>query len=194
MACIIRKDPPNELIDIQNKSWNKNWYGKRETLLNYLLLETEGYCPFSFAFIAIQKFGEEARKRDDEEIEHFRPKNGKHKNEMYNDKKFSELCFEWSNLFPIISTINKSKGSRWDSSILKPDKDDYLEYLLYNPATGEVDPKPGLAKDKIKRAKATVNIYGLNDSKLCIMRRTHYLEFVKDPSDPHPFKPLFENQ
>jgi hypothetical protein len=193
MACITRRNPPQEFIAIQNKEWSKNWYGYRDVFLEYLLLETEGYCPFSFAFIVTKKFEEELRDRDDEEIEHFRPKDGKCREMLHNGKKFSELYFDWNNLFPIISTINKCKGSRWDVLLLKPDEDDYLEFMIYNPATGMVYPKYGISENNLNRAIATINLYNLNGSKLCSMRKRQYLKYIENPSDPHPFRPIFDN-
>jgi hypothetical protein len=193
MACIIRNQPPTEFLKIQDKKFRKDWYGYREVFLQYLLLETNGYCPFSYAFVANVKYGDEHRERDDEEIEHFRPKGGDYSDMMYNSRLFSELCHDWCNLFPIISTLNKNKGSKWDTLLLKPDEKDYLEYMIYNPINGEIIAKNDLSENDLNKFIATKNIYKLNDSKLCQMRKSQYRKYIKNPGDPHPFKPLFEN-
>ena len=182
---MTRGEKPQCILSIENKVWNKGWYGKQVEILSCLLKETNGYCAFSYALID----GE----HDDDEIEHFRPKNGKFRNKIFEEKKFSELYFEWLNLFPITSKRNKIKGSRWDERLSKPDVDNYLDFFDFTESDGTLQIKPNLNDYDVKRAEITIKLYGLNAKQICSIRKTQYKKFLNNRDDKIPFKPLFLN-
>ena len=131
-------------------------------------------CPFCFQTYPPELFFE---------IENFRPKKGNFAR--------PDLTFEWKNLFPIYRYINGLKSDNWDEKLLKPDEDNYLDYFIYFPENGEIQPKIALDTEQKERAKITINLYGLNEKKLCQMRKTNYKIFLKNPNSPISFKPLF---
>lgn len=122
-------------------------------------------------------------------IEHFRPKT-----------LYPGLTYVWHNLFLACNVCQSSKGEKYNSDLLKPDRKDYefYRYFLVNYRTGEIEVNPSSTEEDRKRAETTIEIYGLNKENRPESRLMEYKKY-KDLSgknytiDDFSYRFLLEN-
>ena len=109
-------------------------------------------------------------------VDHFRPL-----------RKFPALAYDWSNWIFSCRRCNAEKEGRWpEQGYVDPCAAIVSErperYLDYDPATGEIIPKGGLASVDRLKAVHTINGLGLNKQDLCSNRFDHTQRFIEDLS------------
>jgi len=139
---------------VQTGKWRTDWYGNHKLFTDELKLLTNNHC--AFCDDILKPFGSAKT-----EIEHFKPKS-----------KYKCHAYIWLNLFPICDSCNKSKLSKFDDLILRPD---YLaftfeKWFYFNTKTYEIYPKK-LGNADWKRAEKTIEIYNLNSDDLIERRK-----------------------
>lgn len=131
----------------KNPKYQFIWYKKfkYEQTLSLLFSMTQGHC----AFCDGGNIGAESRKT----IEHFRPKSD-----------FQTLAYKWENLYPCCDQCQNQKGERFDPELLAPDDVNYQfnDYFIANYHTGEIEPSTFANHDAQRRARITLDHYGLN--------------------------------
>lgn len=156
----------------QNPSANFQWRtveGKsvRELLLPILRQMTQEHCAFCdyFRFDTVSS----------ETVEHFKPKSR---------PEFYAHAYAWENLYYCCDRCQSAKGEKWDDCLLRPDDPEYLFDLYFQRdyTTGEILPNAVASTEIRKRAKATIELYGLNRSELCRDRRTKLREWQRSNS------------
>lgn len=95
---------------------------------------------------------------------------------------FPRLRFEWNNLFAAVkdnrfgadykdNLINGKNEQHYYSVILKPQTPQLQSYFHYA-TNGEIEPSAGLSDIDTERAKATIEIFHLNEGELVSRRKT----------------------
>ena len=131
----------------KGKTNNFNWHNKSKEILTALKEMTANHC--AFCDVALSPIGDAS-----EEIEHFKPK-----------VKFPNLSYDWNNLYPICSSCNKTKSSRFDYKLLRPDElyFEFSKWFRIDMTNFEIKPqKLGNSIWEIERAEKTIEYYGLN--------------------------------
>ena len=107
-------------------------------------------------------------------VDHFRPRS-----------LFPRLVYEWANWVSSCQRCNSVKDNKWPSTgYVDPCAEDLLErpeeYFDYVPLTGEMIPKPGLNHDAARKADATIDDLGLNETRLRESRFALIRSFIQD--------------
>jgi uncharacterized protein (TIGR02646 family) len=113
----------------------------------------------------------------DAHIEHFRRKNPDH---------YPELTFHWPNLFWSCQSHDhcghfkdRPSGPSYSADdLIKPDEED-PDQFFYLYSSGEIRLRSGLDAEQERRAKATIEAFGLDDPGLCGERATKLAKYRK---------------
>lgn len=105
-------------------------------------------------------------------IDHFKPKS-----------KFPLLAYQWENLF-ISCYICQERKDRFDDGLLKPDEAYYSfdRFFHINWMNGELEPNPTALEEDKKRAKITIDLFGLNKNGKPDDRMNELNSYKKDTS------------
>lgn len=116
------------------------------------------------------------------ELDHFEPK-----------ERAPQLAFEWTNLYLCCVACNGMKLAQWDVLLLKPDANDfsYERYFCCNGMNGSLFANPAAPPEDQLRAKRTIEIFGLNRSDLCLLRRAQLVPRRKYANADLPYRFLF---
>lgn len=156
----------------QNPSANFQWrkvegQSIRELLLPLLKEMTQEHCAFCdyFRFDTVSS----------ETVEHFKPKS---RSEFYNQ------AYAWENLYYCCGRCQSAKGEKWDDRLLRPDDSEYRfeTYFQRDYTTGEIHPNVVASAEIQERARATIELYGLNRSALSRDRKTKLREWQRSNS------------
>ncbi|MBK1833924.1 retron system putative HNH endonuclease [Roseibacillus ishigakijimensis] len=145
----------------KNPSARFSWYSAegqtaRDWALPALKVMNQGHCSFCDNF---------PLDAGDHPIEHLRPKT---------HPDYQHLAYAWENLYYCCTTsCNGFKRERFDEEVLSPDADDFepLRYFYFDTTTGEVLPHPSASAANQKRAKVTIDLFGLNKDERPKLRR-----------------------
>lgn len=129
-------------------------------LKQYLLEEQENRC-CPYCEIEINLYNSQ--------IEHIKPKD-----------KFPKLLTEYDNLLACClesKRCGNSKANKWDELFINPVIENPEDYFEYDIKTGEITPifKKG---NRYEKAKYTIDLLNLNDSRLCGIRKKYIFEFL----------------
>ena len=108
-------------------------------------------------------------------VDHFRPLS-----------RFPALAYAWSNwIFSCRRCNEDNKDNGWPEwGYVDPCADDAAErpehYFDYDPATGEIIPKGGLAEDSRRKAVRTIDNLGLNKLDIRFHRFDYTQRFLRD--------------
>lgn len=173
----INRPPAPDFLKNNYKKWGKqykedknkgnpfNWKSYEGERVNKILCRelekiTQNHCSFCDSY----PLGVSAQQT----IEHFRPKSG-----------YPRLVYVWHNLFLACNICQSSKGEKYDKNLLKPDKKDYefYRYFVVNYRNGEIEVNPSSTEEEQKRAKVTIEIYGLNKENRPTSRLIEYRKY-----------------
>lgn len=112
---------------------------------------------------------------DDDTIDHFKPKS---------KPKFYHLVCTWDNLYLACGHCQKSKGTKYDDLLLRPDEIDYSfsKYFGYNFDNDEIYVNPSADILTQKRAEKTLEIFDFNHVGLKKLRYFFRKLLEKEPS------------
>lgn len=162
----INRSPAPDILQENYKKWGKEWEikykktgskGFRWRTKNKINSEKEciekfkGMTQFHCSYCDIQPV---RKGQIQPTIDHFRPKS-----------KFPLLAYVWHNLFLSCESCQNYKQTKFDRSLLKPDRLDYNfdKYFFIDFETGKIMPLPNSKNpEKEESAKITIDIFGLN--------------------------------
>ena len=164
MLKVNKKSEPEEFTKYKSKNKIINWDSFsteiKQILKQYLLEEQENRCcPYCEIEINLDK----------SHIEHIKPKN-----------TFPKLLSDYNNFIACCLTNKRcgdSKASEWDELFINPVIENPEDYFEYDIKTGEITPifKEG---NRYEKAKYTIDLLNLNDSRLCGIRKKYIFEFL----------------
>ena len=156
-------------LKAKNPSAQFNWYrvdGKsaRDWILPDLAAMTQGHCAFCDRFTV-----------EPESVEHFRPKS---------DSRFLHLAYSWENLFFCCGGCQNEKREQWDELLLNPDANDYSfsRYFVFDFTIGSISPNPRASAEDQSKARATIQIYGLDTLQRRRFRRLELKRWLNSKS------------
>jgi len=173
MRKFIRSDSP-EFLRSKWKIWGRNYKNNRKknssfsfqwpthegekinTLLEPLLARlTDDHCSFCDNF--------PIRSREDS-IDHFKPKSR---------PAYYELVCQWENLYYCCQNCQQSKREQHNEFLLRPDTESFSFdlYFIYSYSSHEIKPNPTLSGNEKRKAKTTIDVFGLNDRGHIAARR-----------------------
>lgn len=165
----VNKTPEPEFFqEFKRKNKLSNWdeYNSypeiKQALREHMLIEEQDLCcPYCEIQIEVEN----------SEIEHIKPKTHfKSEFQNYNNfltgSKTPKIC-------------GNHKGNRYSDKFINPTLEDPQDYLTYDIKTGQVIPKE-ISGEKYEKAKETIEILNLNESRLCNMRKTIILQNIKN--------------
>jgi uncharacterized protein (TIGR02646 family) len=129
---------------------------KLNTLLEPLLAQqTEHHCSFCDNFPIRSK---------EDSLDHFKPKSR---------PAYYQIVCQWENLYYCCQNCQQYKREQYNQHLLRPDSEDYSfdNYFIYSYYSHEIETKPGLDENDRKKAKKTIDIFGLNDRGHIAARR-----------------------
>ncbi len=101
---------------------------------------------------------------------------------------YQNLQFEWNNLFSAVKdhrfgsdhkdNLVKSKNEQQIYSVILSPLTPQLQRFFHYSTNGEMEPSPGLSDTDREKAKATIDIFHLNESELVSRRRTMIKQIV----------------
>ncbi|MDI9365537.1 MAG: hypothetical protein QM541_11340 [Flavobacterium sp.] len=180
MKKFTRADEPQVLID-NAATWNKEYAEKKTANNNYnffwrtvngeklnrmlypiLSLQTQHHCSFCDKY---------PLDRGDDTIDHFYPKS---------NPEFYHLVYSWHNLYLACNGCQKSKMEQFDKDLLKPDDMHYQfdEYFQYNYNSHNLEPRVDKSDNHQRKAKVTIEIFGLNHPDLSKARKHAFERFI----------------
>lgn len=198
---------PHVLEEKRAEAWTKSWVDRRTawraaaaageprrapafkwptyegSALNHLLLPplremTRSHCAYCDGF-PVDVLSRQT-------IDHFRPKS---------NERFEALVVEWTNLFYACSACQTYKGEGFDDELLKPDEAGFrfAKFFVYQPDTGELAPHPAASDADKRRARVTIQLFGLNDEGRPTDRKRWFERFTRAPEelDVVPYRFLF---
>ena len=148
----------------------------RQFLLECLRKDTSSHCSYCDGY----EMGPELA----ETIDHFKPKT-----------TFPEKAYHWNNLFLCCVNCQK-RNSRYSRLLLKPDTSSYAfhKYFVFNYKTGELNTNPMASKHEQKRAKLSIELFGLNKFGRPNARKRVFKQYTYDTSpviDEYPYRFMF---
>lgn len=185
MRKFIRNDSPDFLKDnwrkwgeryINNRQGNSSfsfhwptYKGKRinSIIEPFLAMQTEGHCSFCDNYPIRSK---------EDSIDHFKPKS---------ISEYYEFVCQWENLYYCCHNCQQSKLEQYNQLLLRPDAEDFSfeSYFIYSYNTHKIDPNPALSENDIRKAKTTIDIFGLNDIGHIAARRISLERYVSKKKD-----------
>ena len=180
----INRPPVPDFLEKNSEQWTKNYMqrlqnksdtkfewpthnGKKINELLYPELKkmTANHCSFCDGY----PIGPIARNT----IEHFKPKSV---------SGYPEEAYSWENLFLSCDVCQNSKKDNYDSKLLKPDVEDYEfeKYFTIAYRTGDIEVNLRANQEDQKRAKVTIDMYGLNEEDRPHYRREELEKYSKD--------------
>ncbi|WP_426711157.1 retron system putative HNH endonuclease [Cetobacterium sp. SF1] len=165
----VNKTPePAFFQDFKRKNKLSNWdeYSNypeiKKALREYMLLEEQDLCcPYCEILIEAET----------SEIEHIKPKTH-FKNEFQNYNNFLTGCKG-------TKICGNHKGNKYSENFINPTLEDPEDYFTYDIKTGKIIPKE-INGIKYEKAKETIEILNLNDSRLCGARKTIILQNINN--------------
>ena len=117
-----------------------------------------------------------------ETIDHFKPKS-----------QYPSLAYAWENLFPACDACQAARREQYRTTLLRPDATDYdfHRFFVVNYATGQMVPNPAANERDRRRAKTTIDLFGLNRPALVSSRYLALRWFPADsvvPIGERPFR------
>ena len=173
MRKFFRSDSPDFLLN-KWKAWGKSYTNNRKknagfsfqwptlegrkinTLLEPALArQTNDHCSFCDNF--------PIRSREDS-IDHFKPKSR---------PAYYGLVCQWENLYYCCQNCQQYKSEQYNQFILRPDAENFSfdSYFIYSFNSHEINPNPALTDAEKRKAKTTIDIFGLNDKGHIAARR-----------------------
>jgi uncharacterized protein (TIGR02646 family) len=103
-------------------------------------------------------------------IDHFRPKS---------IDAFYDFVCKWENLYFSCGNCQSTRLERFNSLLLRPDATNYSfeKYFLYSFASHRIDINPTLSRYHKRRARITIDYFGLNDPGHIAARRISFERF-----------------
>jgi uncharacterized protein (TIGR02646 family) len=173
MRKFNRENPP-DFLRIKWKAWGKSYANNRRknpsfsfqwatyqgrkinTLLEPLLAQlTDYHCSFCDNFPIRSK---------EDSIDHFKPKS---RPAYYN------LVCHWENLYYCCQNCQQYKREQYNQFLLRPDAENFSfdHYFVYSFLSHELAPNPKLSESEKRKAKTTIDVFGLNDKGHIAARR-----------------------
>lgn len=150
-------------------------------LLPLLIEMTSDHCSFCDGY-PMRSFGGNS-------IEHFKPKS----NPMY-----YRLAYQWENLFLSCPVCQEKKHEDFDDALLKPDEIDYdfSRYFVIDLVTGIINPNPAATVEEKKRARTTIEMYGLNlfdrpETRKQFFVRSFSSQSAREDYSTYPYRFMF---
>ena len=180
MRNFIRSDSPDFLKDKWEK-WGKSYKNNRKKNSSFpfqwptytgvkinILLEpilarqTDDHCSFCDNFPI---------RSNEDSIDHFKPKSRL----LYYD-----IVCQWENLYYCCQNCQQSKGEQYNNFLLRPDSENYSfdSYFIYSYSSHEINPNPTLDERERRKAKTSIDIFGLNDKGHIAARRISLERYV----------------
>ena len=100
-------------------------------------------------------------------IDHFKPKS---------IPSFYGIVCKWENLYFSCGNCQMVRGERYHTFLLRPDSATYSfeRYFIYSFASHRIDVNPNLSRNNRRRAKITLEYFGLNDPGHIAARRISF--------------------
>lgn len=136
--------------------WATYQGNKVNTLLEpFLAALTDDHCSFCDNFPIRSK---------EDSIDHFKPKSR---------PTYYGLVCKWENLYYCCQNCQQYKREQFNQYLLRPDSEDFSfeKYFIYSYASHELEPHPSLTAAEKRKAKTTIDIFGLNDKGHIAARR-----------------------
>lgn len=168
MRTIIKNEAPACLSEAEKKGWNWEEFVLNDRL-GYQTCRQQAYDEQSGVCAYTELPLDSARSTI--HLDHFRRKG-----------IYERLRFEWNNLFTAVK--DNRFGSDYKDNIVKSNNEQKIYSVILSPlvpqlqryfhyaTNGEIEPSSELSDDDKERAKATIDIFHLNESELVSRRRT----------------------
>lgn len=173
MRKFLRGNSPNFLTS-KWEAWGKSYKNNRKKNPGFsfqwptyqgqkinILLEpllaglTDDHCSFCDNFPIRSK---------EDSVDHFKPKSR---------SAYYEIVCHWENLYYCCQNCQQYKREQYNQFLLRPDDVNYSfdRYFVYSFLSHELIPNPALSESEKRKAKTTIDIFGLNDTGHIAARR-----------------------